>query len=95
VGLQFVAGESGFDSSTAKTASVLCPAGKRALSWSWRIELPSAANPSTSPGLTEMNPIDADPGSGRLPGGYSAKAEEFGSYPDSWKLFVYVTCATV
>ena len=94
-GLQLVSGESGFDSSTPKTASVLCPAGKRGLSWTWRIELPSAANPAAAPGLTEMNPIDADSGSGRLPGGYAAKAEEFGNYPDNWKLFVYVTCATV
>jgi hypothetical protein len=94
-GLQFVSAESGFDSSSPKTASVLCPAGKRALSWSWRIELPSAANPAAAPGLTEMNPIDPDTASGRLPGGYAAKAEEFGTYPDSWKLFVYGTCATV
>jgi hypothetical protein len=94
-GLQLVSGESGFDSSSPKTASVLCPAGKRALSWTWRIELPSVANPAAAPGLTEMNPIDPDVASGRLPGGYAAKAEEFGNYPDNWKLFVYVTCATV
>jgi hypothetical protein len=94
-GLQFVGGESSYDSTTPRTASVLCPAGKRALAWSWHIELASSANAANAPGLTELNPIDADVASGRLPGGYSAKAEEFGSYPDNWKLFVYVTCATV
>jgi hypothetical protein len=94
-GLQFVSAESGFDSSTSKTATVLCPAGKRAISWTWRIELTTTANRDAAPGLTEMTPLDPDVASGRLPGGYAAKAEEFGTYPDGWKLFVYATCANV
>lgn len=94
-GLQLVSAESGFDSSTVKTASVLCPAGKRAISWTWRIELTTSANRDAAPGLTEMNPIDPDSASGRIPAGYAAKAEEFGTYPDGWKLLVYVTCGVV
>jgi hypothetical protein len=94
VGLQFVGGESGFDSSSPKTATATCPAGKRAISWSWRVELVTTANEAGSPALTELTPIDFDPAAGRLPTGYTAKAEEAGFYPDAWKLFAYVTCAT-
>ena len=94
LGLQFVAGESGFDSGSPKTATATCPGGKRAISWSFRIELVTSANESASPGLTELTPIDFDVASGRSPGAYTAKAEEFGFYPDAWKLFVYVTCIT-
>lgn len=92
---QFVGAESGFDSSSPKTATANCPVGKRAISWAFRIELTTTANPDSSPGLTEMTPLDVNVAGGTLPGGYTAKAQEFGSYPDSWKLFVYATCATI
>jgi hypothetical protein len=93
LGLQFVGGESGFDASSPKTATVQCPSGKRAISWAFQIQLVSSANAAASPGVTEITPIDFDTASGRLPGGYTVKAETFGFYPDSWKLFAYATCA--
>jgi hypothetical protein len=92
--LQFVGGESGFDPSSPKTATALCPAGKRAISWAFSIQLVTNNNSSAAPGITEITPNDFDAGTGKLPGGYTVKAETFGSYPDSWKLFAYVTCAT-
>lgn len=93
LGLQFVAGESGFDASSPKTATASCPAGKRAISWAFSIQLVTSANPNAAPGLTAITPIDFDSGSGKLPGAYTVTAETFGFYPDSWKLFAYATCA--
>jgi hypothetical protein len=94
LGLQFVGGESGFDASSPKSATATCPAGKRAVSWAFQIQLVTSANPNAAPGITAITPNDFDVASGRLPGGYTVKAETFGFYPDSWKLFAYVTCVT-
>ena len=41
-----------------------------------------------------MTPNDSDVSTGKLPGGYTAKAEEAGTYNDGWKLFVYAACVT-
>ncbi|HEX4929815.1 MAG TPA: hypothetical protein VFV62_03830, partial [Gaiellaceae bacterium] len=95
LGLQWVGGESGYDSNSPKTATVSCPAGKRAISWSWHIELSSTQSPQTAPGLTGMTPLDGDVATGRMPGGYTGKAQEGGTYNDGWKLFVYAACVTV
>ncbi|HST18039.1 MAG TPA: hypothetical protein VLK36_10240 [Gaiellaceae bacterium] len=93
LGLQFVSGESGFDSSSPKSATATCPTGKRAISWSFNIQLSTSANPNTAPGVSGITPIDFDAGSGKLPGAYTVTAETTGFYPDAWKLFAYVTCA--
>jgi hypothetical protein len=93
IGLQFVEGESGFDPSSPKSATATCPAGKRAISWAFSIQLATSANPDAAPGLTGITPIDFDAGSGKLPGAYTVTAETFGFYPDAWKLFAYATCA--
>lgn len=93
VGFQFVSGESGFDASSQKSATATCPGGKRAVSWSFSIQLSSSANPAAAPGLVGITPIDSDPGSGKLPGAYTLTAETSGFYPDAWKLFAYATCA--
>jgi hypothetical protein len=93
VGLQFVSGESAFDGSSPKTATATCPSGKRAVSWSFNIQLSTSANPAAAPGVTGITPIDFDAGSGKLPGAYSVTAETSGFYPDAWKLFAYATCA--
>jgi len=94
VGLQFVSGESGFDASSQKSATATCPNGKRAVSWSFNIQLSSSANPAAAPGVVGITPIDSDPGSGKLPGAYTVTAATSGFYPDAWKLFAYATCAT-
>jgi len=94
LGLQFVGGESGFDASSVKSATATCPAGKRAISWAFQIQLVTSANPNAAPGITAITPNDFDTAAGKLPGGYTVTAETFGFYPDSWKLFAYVTCAT-
>ena len=93
LGLQFVSGESGFDASSTKTATATCPGGKRAISWSFSIQLSTSANPANAPGVSGITPIDFDAGSGKLPGAYSVTAETTGFYPDAWKLFAYATCA--
>ena len=93
LGLQLVGGESGFDNSAKKNATASCPVGKRAISWSWSIQLVTTNNPNGAPGLSGVSAIDFDPASGRLPSGYTVFAETAGFYPDSWKLFAYVTCA--
>jgi hypothetical protein len=89
-----VGGESGFDNSAQKSATANCPAGKRAISWAWSVQLVTTSNPNTAPGLTSITPLDFDTGSGKLPGGYTVTAETGGFYPDSWKLFAYITCAS-
>jgi hypothetical protein len=94
LGLQLVGGESGFDNSAKKNATASCPVGKRAISWSWSIQLVTTNNPNGAPGLSGVSAIDFDPASGRLPSGYTVFAETAGFYPDSWKLFAYVTCAS-
>ena len=94
VGFQFVSGESAFDSSTPKSATATCPSGKRAVSWSFDIQLSSSANPAAAPGIVGITPIDFDAASGKLPGAYTVTAETSGFYPDAWKLFAYVTCAS-
>ena len=94
LGLQFVGGESGFDPSSPKTATVMCPVGKRAISWAFSIQRVTSANEAAAPGVTEITPLDFDVGTGKVPGGYTVKAETFGFYPDAWKLFAYATCAT-
>jgi len=94
LGLQFVGGESGFDPSSPKTATATCPVGKRAISWAFSIQRVTSANEAAAPGVTEITPLDFDVGTGKLPGGYTVKAETFGFYPDAWKLFAYATCAT-
>jgi len=93
LGLQLVGGESGFDNSAKKNATASCPVGKRAISWSWSIQLVTTNNPNGAPGLSGISAIDFDSASGRLPSGYTVFAETAGFYPDSWKLFAYVTCA--
>jgi len=93
LGLQFVSGESGFDASSPKSATATCPSGKRAISWSFNIQLTTSANPNAAPGVSRITPIDFDAGSGKLPGAYTVTAETTGFYPDAWKLFAYVTCA--
>jgi len=93
VGFQFVSGESGFDSSSQKSATATCPAGKRAVSWSFNIQLASSANPDAAPGVVGITPVDFDASSGKLPGAYTVTAETSGFYPDAWKLFAYATCA--
>lgn len=92
LGLAFVSGESDFDATSQKTATASCPAGKRAISWAFRIQLTSSANPDAAPGITGITPIDVDPSTGQLPGAYSVTAEAGGSYTDPWKLFAYATC---
>lgn len=92
-GFQFVSGESGFDASSTKSATATCPNGKRAISWSFNIQLSSSANPAAAPGVSGITPIDFDAASGRLPGAYTVTAETTGFYPDAWKLFAYATCA--
>jgi hypothetical protein len=89
-----VEGESGFDNSSTKSATASCPAGKRAISWAARIQLASSANPQNAPGITDIIPNNADVSGGTLPDGYTINAQTFGFYPDSWKLFVFTTCAT-
>ena len=84
----------GFDNSAKKSATANCPAGKRAISWAWSVQLVTTNNPNTAPGLTSVTPLDFDTGSGKLPGGYTVTAETGGFYPDSWKLFAYITCAS-
>ena len=71
-----------------------CPAGKRAISYAFAIQLVTSNNPNAAPGVTEVTPNDFDVSAGRLPGGYTMKAETFGFYPDSWKLFAYATCVS-
>jgi hypothetical protein len=92
-GFQFVSGESGFDASSPKSATATCPNGKRAISWSFNIQLSSSANPGAAPGISGITPIDFDAASGKLPGAYTVTAETTGFYPDAWKLFAYATCA--
>jgi hypothetical protein len=92
LGLAFVSGESDFDATTQKTATASCPAGKRAISWAFRIQLTSANNPAAAPAITGITPIDVDPSTGQLPGAYAVAAEAGGSYTDPWKLFAYATC---
>jgi hypothetical protein len=94
LGLQFVSGESGFDASSPKSATATCPAGKRAISWAFNIQLSSSDNPGAAPAVSGITPIDFDASSGKLPGAYSVTAETTGFYPDAWKLFAYATCAT-
>jgi hypothetical protein len=89
-----VEGESGFDNSSAKSATASCPAGKRAVSWASRIQLATSANPQNAPGITDIIPNNVDLSSGTLPDGYTVNAQTFGFYPDAWKLFVYATCVT-
>jgi hypothetical protein len=93
LGLQFVGGESGFDNSPKKNATASCPAGKRAISWAFSIQLVTTNNPNGAPGITAITPIDFDATAGRLPGAYTVFAETTGFYPDAWKLFAYATCA--
>ncbi len=93
LGLQFVSGESGYDATSPKTATATCPAGKRAVSWAFNIQLASSANPDAAPAVSGITPIDFDASTGQLPGAYSVTAETTGFYPDAWKLFAYATCA--
>jgi hypothetical protein len=47
--------------------------------------------------LTAFSLVESRPGrpGPRLRTEYAAKAKEFGTYPEGWTLFVYVTCGTV
>jgi hypothetical protein len=92
LGLAFVSGESDFDATAQKTTTASCPAGKRAISWAFRIQLSSSDNPAAAPAITGITPIDVDPSNGQLPGAYSVTAEAGGSYTAPWKLFAYATC---
>ena len=93
-GLQLVLAESAYDSSSPKAVQVTCPAGKRALSWSFSIALSDDMYQSTAPYLEAVGPIDFDAGSGRLPAGWTARAQESGFFPGAWRLTIYAVCAT-
>jgi len=92
-GLQLVGGESGFDASQNKSATARCPAGKKAISWSARIQLSSAQNQNSAPVLTAFEPLGGDVAAGQLPDGYTVHARSGSFYPDAWKLFAYAVCA--